>query len=326
MASRSIAAAAAVVALAVVSTLAPVWTYALSLALFGLPHVACELRYVDQRFGSRIGARTAAVLGAGLLLVAFLRLAGVGRIGDAESRLALELGLGALLALAVLPVLAARSALAAGLGVLAVLLGCTLAATDPLSGIVGFAFLHNLTPVGLLWERLRGEQRRRAMTACVVGFGAVPAAIATGLLGTVLAGLGLESILSGPAAAGDLAEHAGVFVPPAWVDTSFGTDLFRAAAFLQCMHHGVVLLVLPRLGADRGARETHIAWPHPRTFVLTVAAASIVLAVAHLVSFHDARACYGVFASIHAWIEVPVLLLACAAAAPRGTPTVVRAA
>lgn len=326
MASRSIAAAAAVVALAGVATLAPVWTYALSLALFGLPHVACELRYIDQRFGSRIGARTAALLGSGLLLVAFLRLAGVGRIGDAETRLALELGLGALLALAVLPVLAARSALAAGLGVLAVLLGCTMAATDPLSGIVGFAFLHNLTPVGLLWERLRGAQRRRAMTACAVVFGAVPAAIATGLVGTVLATLGLESTVSGPAAAGDLPHHMGAFVPPAWVDTAFGTDLFRAAAFLQCMHHGVVLLVLPRLGAGSRAGATQLAWPHPRTFALAVASATIVFAVAHLASFHDARACYGVFASIHAWIEVPVLLIACAAAAPGRAADVVRTA
>ena len=128
MAVRGIAVAAAVIVLAAASVLGPVWTYALSLALFGLPHVACELRYVDQRFGSRIGARTAALLGTGLLLVALLRLAAVGRIGDAETRLALELGLGALLALAVLPVLAAQSTFAAVLGILAVLLGWTMAA------------------------------------------------------------------------------------------------------------------------------------------------------------------------------------------------------
>jgi len=326
MAVRGIAVAAAVIVLAAASVLGPVWTYALSLALFGLPHVACELRYVDQRFGSRIGARTAALLGTGLLLVALLRLAAVGQIGDAETRLALELGLGALLALAVLPVLAAQSTFAAVLGILAVMLGWTMAATDPLSGIVGFAFLHNLTPVGLLWERLRGAPRRRAMTACAVVFGAVPAAIATGLVGSTLAALGLEATVSGPAAAGDLALHVGAFVPPVLVDTAFGTDLFRAAAFLQCMHHGVVLLVLPRLGAGSRAGATQLPWPHPRMFALAVASATIVLAVAHLASFHDARACYGVFASIHAWIEVPVLLLACAAAAPGRTADAVRTA
>lgn len=322
MAWRNIGIAAAVLALAAAAVSAPVWTYALSLALFGLPHVAYELRYVDQRFGSRIGAGPAALLAAGLLLVAALRLAGIGGIGDAESRLALELGLGAMLALAMVPLMAARSTAAAGLGACVVMLGCTMAALDPLTGIVGFALLHNLTPVGLLWERLRGAERRRAMTACAMVFVAVPAAIASGLLGAALAGSGLEATLSGPAAAGDLAHHIGVFVPPAWVDTASGADLFRAAAFLQCMHHGVVLLVLPRLGAGSRAGETQLAWPRPRTFGCTVAAATIVLAVAHLVSFHDARACYGVFAAIHAWIEVPVLLLACAAAAPRETPTV----
>lgn len=320
------AVAAAVLAVAAAAVLAPVWTYALSLALFGLPHVACELRYVDQRFGSRIGGRLAALLGTGLLLVAALRLAAIGRVGDTETRFALELGIGALLALAMVPVLAARSAVAAGLGVFVVLLGCTMAALDPLAGIVAFAFLHNLTPVGLLWEGLRGTARRGAMTLCAVVFVAVPAAIASGFAASSLAGLGLAGTLDGPAAAGGIALHLGTLVPPAWVDTAFGTNLFRAAAFLQCMHHGVVLLVLPRLGAGDAGATTLLRWPDRRTFGLAVAGSGALLAVLHLVSFHDARACYGVFASIHAWIEVPVLLLVCAGAAPRGTSVVARTA
>ena len=47
-----------------VATAMPLVAYAGSLALFGLPHVLAELRYVDGRFGRRLpGSQVAALVG-----------------------------------------------------------------------------------------------------------------------------------------------------------------------------------------------------------------------------------------------------------------------
>ncbi len=47
--------------------------------------------------------------------------------------------------------------------------------------------------------------------------------------------------------------------------------------------------------------------------------AAAALAPAFLVAFHDARAVYGLAAAVHAWLEVPALLVALAAPEP-GAP------
>ena len=64
-----------------VSVAAPLPTYVLTLALFGIPHVLVELRYVDERFGARlptVGPRAAlAVLLAALVVVTTTQAAGV---------------------------------------------------------------------------------------------------------------------------------------------------------------------------------------------------------------------------------------------------------
>jgi hypothetical protein len=307
-----------VAATAAAAVLAPVWTYALSLALFGLPHVACELRYLDQRFGARLGGVLPPLL-ATLLMIAGLRAAALAGLGDAASRAAIEFGLGALLVATVLPRLWASNR---GLGALgAAVLGLSLwsATTAPLLAIVWFALLHNVTPVGLLAERLRGRPRAIALGCSAVVFVLLPLWIASGLPAAWLDAAGLPSTTGAPPRTGELALHLGAFVPGPWLEAPWALDLFSAAAFLQCAHYAAVIHVLPRLGAGSGATG-RFAWPPPRTFAVLVLLATGALLAAYVAAFADARAVYGVNASVHAWVEVPVLLLAGARAVASAPP------
>jgi hypothetical protein len=308
--------------LALLATAAPLWTYAVTLALFGLPHVAVELRYVDQRFGGRLDRALALALGGGLLGIVLLRTAGVVGIGSAGSRAAIEFALGAWLIAALLPRLLVRGPWPALVGVLLLASALWLAAAAPLAALVAFAVLHNLTPVGFLAERLRGPARRRALAWCALAFGLVPIAIATGWLPALLGDLGLEASLAGPPGIGELDEHLGVFVPAAWRGRDFAFDLFAAAALLQCLHYVVVIGVLPRLGGTVEGSPPRCRWPAPRVFAGLVAGSALLLCAGYAADFGSARAVYGIVAAIHAWIEVPVLLLAAASALPRSSVAV----
>ncbi|MCA8965223.1 MAG: HlyC/CorC family transporter [Planctomycetes bacterium] len=105
-AGRLLAGAALVIGCAVAATLTPLWTYAVSLALFGLPHVLVELRYVDERFAARLPRRTTAWLLLGLVCVAALRALTLVRLGDAGTRVTAELLVAAASVALVLPLLA----------------------------------------------------------------------------------------------------------------------------------------------------------------------------------------------------------------------------
>jgi len=312
---------ASVVAIAAAAVLAPLWTYALSLALFGLPHVLTELRYVDERFGARLGRATVAWLVIGLAGIVLLRLLALGGAGHADVRVLLELLVGAMLVGAAVPLLAHRGRLdlAASLSITALLAGAWWA---PFATIVVLALLHNLTPVGFLAERLRGRARRAALLACVVVFGAMPLLIAGGAFGALLDTLALRATDAGPFATGELDLHLAAYVPPALLDSAFAFDLFAAAAYLQCMHYAVVLLVLPRLSGGSETAGARLPWPRPAMFIATTVAAGAVATIGFLFDFHGTRDAYAVLAAVHAWLEIPVLALACGVG-PHHEPAVV---
>jgi len=243
-----------------------------------------------------------------LLAIVGVRVAGVAGVGQPAMLAATELALVAALAAAVVPALVRAGVWEAVVGVVAVValvFGITRAPVDTL---VVLAFLHNTTPVGFLAERLGGAARRRAMMACAVAFLVVPALIATGVMTRVLGGIGVGSTGAGWLGVGTLLDNAAAFVP-SFVGSAYTADLFRCAAYLQCLHYAVVLIVLPRLGAGAtpGGR---VAWPALQPFIVWVAALGVLLSILFAVAFNDARAIYGVFAAVHAWIEIPVLLLA----------------
>lgn len=301
----------AIALVAFASAQAPLWVYATTLALFGLPHVLVELRYVDERFSGRIPRGTLLGLGAVLLAIAAVRVlafAGGGTLVRTE--LLLGLGLVAMAATLLFARANPLGSLLAFLAAAALLAGVLYA---PLPTLVGLALLHNLTPVGFLAERLQGRARRRAMAAALFVFFVVP-------LGIVLAPF-LPSVVSGPFAVGELSHNLSAFVPSPWIGTAFGERLFAAAAYLQVMHYAVVLGVLPRLGGGDQRQHAVLPWPRRRTFTVAVALFATIAAAAFATDFFGARAGYAIFAAVHAWVEIPMLLVACVT-----TPDAARAA
>lgn len=292
----------------------PLFVYSTTLATFGLAHVLSELRYVDGRFGPRVGRRLRLWLGALLLAVVLSR---IGRIagwlqGDwvtaMELGFVLALGAGALPALrgagpmAWIVALTALGGLAAGLIV------------SPLAAMMTLAVLHNWTPLGFVAEALRGAERRRAMAIGALVFGLVPALLASGLPIRALDAAGLyfpELTLLGT---GPLAKNLYVYVPRAWHDSALAAPLFSAVVFAQCMHYATVIHVLPAL--DGQTRTGPLSGLRPGVFFGGVLALGTLLLFGFTQDFGQARSVYGVAAAVHAWVEVPLLILALA---PRRT-------
>lgn len=300
-----LAVAAAAAATAIVAGLAPLWVYVLSLAVFGLPHVLVELRYVDERFAARMPPLLRAMLVGLLLAIAGVRVLGIGGVGATELRLGLELAFGA--TLVAVPMLVGRGLSRWLGGLVAASLGLGLAVAPSVT-LVLFAFLHNLTPAGLLAERLRGRARQKALLGCVVAMVAVPLAMVTLLPA--------PQVLGGPLDTGCLDAHLPVFVPGPWLGGPFADRMFAVAAWLQCVHYALVLHVLPRLGAGDVEPRPVLPWPTPQAFAGLLLLLGGAMTLGFVAGFGSARACYGVFAAVHAWLELPVLVLATAAITP----------
>ena len=298
-------AAAIVLGSAAAAVFAPVWTYALSLTLFGLPHVLVELRYVDERFAARIPRKLALGFGACLLGIVLMRACAILGLGTSGERIGAELLLGLLLIAIALPLLGRNATPLALLTGAALLLGILYA---PAATLVTMALLHNLTPIGLLAERLRGTERQRAMWLAFVVFAAIPA-----LLLNITPGMATPA---GPLSVGSLDDHLGAFVPQPLLGTAFSDRLFATAAYLQCMHYAVVLHVLPRLSHGMQKPVPMLPWPAPRTFLLVVATTGAMVAIGFAGHFTGTRQVYAMFAAVHAWLEIPVLLIATASLHP----------
>lgn len=296
------------VALSFASSLwAPLATYGLSLALFGGAHVAAELRFVDARMGPRFGRRVRAgilaLLGA-VVLLRGLRIAGeVDGLAGARLELIAVLGLGLL----VLPM--ARQARRAR-GALAVALLVGLAAgigEDPAGTMLLLAVLHNGTPLLLLLAATEGEERRRRLPAALLAFLVLPALMASGLPASWLcATVGPSPPLMD---LGPLHRHLGVYLPAGLRDHERALDLFRAAVLAQCLHYTWVIGVLPGLvGRPRRSWLGLAALP-AGPFALAVAGLSLLAFVGWSEDFAGTRAMYGLIAAVHAWIELPALLV-----------------
>jgi hypothetical protein len=316
------------VAVAAGCATAPLFAYAASLATFGLAHVLTELRYVDRRFSRRFGPGALRTLLALLGAIVALRLAafvpGASALPLRELELAAVAGLAAA---AAAPCLRRGEPVAAALSVAVTAAIASGLAVAPGTTLVVFALLHNLTPIGFLAERLEGAPRRRALALCAFAFVVVPAVIVSGVFTEWLVGAAASSPDFAPFPVGPIEAHLGVFVPQAWLDERWAIDLFAAAAYLQCAHYAVVIGVLPRLGAEEPGAPL-LPWPRGARFVLLTCVAAGLALAGFVQAFGDSRRAYGVVAAIHAWSEVPVLLLSVGAgfriarAASRRAPSI----
>jgi hypothetical protein len=180
------------------------------------------------------------------------------------------------------------------------------AVVAPFHALLALAILHNLTPLGFVAEALGGERRRRALALLSVPFLVMPLLIASGLPGRLLAGAGFgDPEASLFAAAGPLALNLGAYVPVSLAASDWALPVFSGCVFAQLMHYAAVILLYPRLAGT--ARPMLL--PRLRRPAAAIAVAAAALAVGFLLDFRAARQVYAVAALVHAWVEIPLLVL-----------------
>ncbi|BAZ02716.1 hypothetical protein NIES37_67290 [Tolypothrix tenuis PCC 7101] len=292
----------------------PLATYTFTLATFGLTHVLTELHYVNHRFHQRLGNSLRLRISQLLLLVICFRILQVFGLIPTWLSISLELSCVVGLVSLVIPILAKKDWRLGVLGtILCVILAVGIFWSATLTLLL-FAILHNITPVGFIAEKLRGWQRNRALFACAVVFFLVPLVILSGIPYKFLSSMGLVTLEASLFPVGGLEFHLGAFVPKQLHNQVIAIHAFSAAVFLQSMHYAVVIGVLPKWDNANQCRTsnrflTYYEKKHFRWFVTFLSA---LLFVGFTISFINTRAVYGIVAAVHAWVEIPILLLALA--------------
>ena len=295
----------------------PLGTYALTLAMFGLPHVLTELRYIDTRFSKRLDS----TLRQRILLLLFaifgIRCLQVIGVMSTQLSIPLELSCVACLVVLVIPIFTSKNwqlkILSLG-GILGVVILMFLTAGiffAPTLTLLFFAIFHNITPVGFIAEKLRGLQRRSALWLCFLIFAVIPLIIISGLPYQLLSSFGLTALQASILNVGNMDSHLGVFVPAQLHTEAIAIHAFSAAVFLQCMHYVVVIGIFSRWTnyTELQKVDSFFWWLSIEHFYKFVLFLSVLLFVSFIASFRDARAIYGIAAAIHAWVEIPILLL-----------------
>lgn len=290
------------------SVAAPLLVYSVILAMFGTAHVLAELRYVDRRFSTRLGIPYTAVISLLLAGAVAARASGVFGVLSSSTAVTLELSFVVALALS-----AARGCSAVqrtiAIGVAGALGVATL--VSPFNTAISLSILHNLTPLAFLWEISQPESRRRIMTLASIAFVGLPLLVATGLPRVALATLGIFLPFVDPLGAGTLGDHLYVYVPTPLLDGDSAVDLFSASVVAQCAHYAAVIQVLPALLEFNDPKAFGmIAWPRGKMFWTIVIALSSIVVYRFAIGFVSARTLYGIAASLHAWVEIPLVIMA----------------
>ena len=305
------ASGAILVVLSMAAICTPVWLYSTTLAIFGGMHVLSELRYVELRFGERLKGL---MIPVGLFLAGLVVLRG-GAAADFWPRDIFQLRLENLaivgLALLCMPRLL-RSGVVPTLvgGAVVVMVGWGLVRNPVLTAFI-LSALHNWTPVGFLAEALPTAERRKGLVLALVGFGALPILLATGWGQSALAGL-VEMSTEIPGLLTGSADDQISGWPRTVRRTMDAPALFAALAFAQCMHYIAVIGLMPRICPE--ANPPSEAWFFGKVsahrFWQITAVLSGVLVLGFCFDFGLSRKWYFVPATLHAWIELPALLLA----------------
>jgi len=292
-----------------VSSAWPLATYTLALALFGIAHVTSELRYVDYRFSHRLGRNLRQWLFFFLGTIVIIRILNGSQFIPSLLAVVIELLCVVLLILPILPLMQKRRWM--GIGTAVLLAVCTL--ISPFYTLLFFSVAHNLTPLGFLAESLGGNTRRKILTIGGIVFILVPILIASGIPFSYLNQWGLTAPEASILSAGPLSAHLGIYVPKAFHHEPWALYAFSAAVFSQCMHYASVIYVLPRLlPTDLSQLPAYpvsiVKWDSLPNWIL-IGLGALFLA-GFILDFFGTRWFYGLFASVHAWIEIPLLLLA----------------
>jgi len=299
------AAIAALVAFAFCAAIAlPLATYTTSLAVFGLAHVAYEMRYVAWRFGPRLRGAVLPSIATAIIIAVIARGLALYGVIPRVTGTAIELAAGAILAF--IPVLAMQRHRVAGLCIaLPFALGAVFA---PIETLLLLAVLHNLTPLAFIADVMEPPYRRRALAFGFFILVALPLLIASGLPGDMLERLGFLAPEASFFRAGRLDDNIGAYIPESLDGHARALDMFSAAVFAQCMHYIATIWLLPRIMRETSAR---VSQRNTRLlFAVLVAVASLALLSFYTFDYGAARKIYALIALVHAWLEIPVLILA----------------
>ncbi len=280
--------------LAVAAILAPVPLYLLAIVLLGLPHVLWEMNWVKRIYGASIPSVWWLAMGCVLLLQVFARLGNWAALVPSEISVVLDLMTLAVLALMTAGLVqhlggrhARRSvllALATGIGLI-----LAVAAGNVVGVLVFLAIAHNFTPWLLTPHNLRVAQQ--------------PARRPLSLL-FLLPWLVALLLWFAPTLAPSLDLSGKPWLPgeAAWFQLHL-PETFRAAlsamVLAQCLHYYAVLRLWPAMLPSQGFRQWQ-KW----AVLLTV-----LLLGYFLMNFSSARRLYAVASGVHAWLELPLILL-----------------
>jgi hypothetical protein len=275
----------------------PFATYATTLATFGIAHVAIELRYIDSRFHHQIDRTLESRLVILLIAIAWWRCCAIFGWLAADIAHILELSCGLGLVLIATQYLGGynRQLILPGI-ILSSLLGMGIV-RDPIATSAILAIVHNLTPIGFILDRQDSKYSRALSIACGIIFGAIPLLI---FLWQLLYSIGRIDLVTNSV-------YLNGFVAPAWQKLSIAYPLFSAVVFLQCTHYLAVIGLFSQWTNERA--PTLLPWVNSKFFCIILTGISIYLLVAFQHNFTLTRSLYGIVASIHAWLEIPLLLL-----------------
>lgn len=292
------------------STSFPLFTYSTSLALFGLAHVASELRYVDQRFARRLGPRYGLCLGIFLVGIILARSALVFKLAPAATAYYAELLIVLFMVLTVFIKIPMNDVKSIGIALVImaiVILGIFL---SPTLTLLLFAVFHNLTPMGFIIELVPPSHKKLSILLCGSIFFLVPLLIVCGFIVPSFAIASPDfSLLS----MGPLVNNLSIFVPPVILNTKAAVNCFSAVVFAQCMHYVAVIYVMPKLLGHyqpEHRRAGFFSWPNNKIFWSVIACSSMILVTFYFSDFVKARALYGIAAAVHSYVELPILLFA----------------
>lgn len=315
MSSRIVVVAFALCVIVAV-TLWPLLSMTAAFACCGAAHVVVELRYIALRFRDRLSLRAWWLLGGVLLAIVVVRSAVAVSVLSSSTAAAVELLL-ATLALAI-GVSQARASGARFVGVVIMLGIAAVALTSPLHTLLVLSVLHNLTPIGFVVERALPAHKLRTLLVASAAMCGVPLFVASGA--PLAVGAAYVDVVTAWPSSPALYDAYAVWLTPSLFDAPNALALFSAAVSAQLLHYGAVLWWLPREARRSGEGVAASATGVRRIALGVVVIGVVALAIGFAVDFNSARVVYGLFAAVHAWIELPVLFVALSAATATSDP------
>jgi len=177
---------------------------------------------------------------------------------------------------------------------------------------VGLAQLHNVIPAILLigWSRRASWDRAgRTIGMHLVWALLLPILILMGFFDQwITPDLALGTALTGP-----WTEFARAYVPPSWAGSSMAVRALVVFAFLQLMHYLLWIVWIPRFASRWPLVATPAETPffaifRARETACWVGGGGLAIALLMASDFALGRGFYAALASLHAYLEFPLLL------------------